>query len=131
MLLFMSGVLILETDINQIQGFKKALPGVTLRVVSLAKDAIKEMTNGHWDFIFLNSCKNDGAFVSAWAAEHAEKFKGTTFFVHTLSTPTAKRMHGILYRMKLHVHCKCLPWQDIALMRHVLEHLKKTSPGSI
>lgn len=127
----MSGVLILEDDLEHIREFQRALPGLPLRIVHEAKNAVYEMNRGTWDFIFLNHCKKNGPYVCAWAAEHTNKFKGCTFIINTVSPVMAKRMHGLLFRASLHVHCRCRAWSDTALMQYITSHLKKTSPGSI
>jgi hypothetical protein len=126
-----SGILILENDLSQIQGFQRGLPGITLRVVSCTQEAAQAITNGCWDFIFLNGCPTDTVIISAWIAEHSEKFKNTYFYVGVQSAKKAKTAYGILYRARLPVYYKYVPWQDSSLMRSVMEHLKKTAPGSI
>lgn len=134
----MSGILLLEDDLNRIAAFQRGLVGAApLRIVHNAKEAIKEMVNGQWDFVFLDhdlgdkSIVGDGTMVAAWIAEHPEKFARTTFVVHSLNPPAGERMANIIFRGGLHVHRRAFVWQDEGFMNYVIAHMKKTTQGSV
>lgn len=134
----MSGVLILEDDLTRISAFKKGLIGASpLHVVHSARTCINVLQEGQWDFVFLDhdlgemSKVGDGTLVCAWIGEHAEKFKKTRFFVHSLNPPGGERMANILFRAGLHVHRKAFAWQDETLLNYVITEMKKTTHGSV
>ena len=127
----MSGVLVLDNDLEHIQHLQKALAGVPVRTVHAANQWVEAARHGHWNYIFLNDCAQTGAYVCAWAAEHIEKFNGTVFIVLAKDPATAKRMSGLLRRAHLHVHLKPRAGEDTTLMRQICEHLKRVSPGSV
>lgn len=134
----MSGVLILEDSIERIASFQRGLVGAApLKLVHNARDAIKALGDGQWDFVFLDhdlgeaTLVGDGTMVAAWAGEHPEKFSRTTFIVHSLNPVAGERMANILFRGGLHVCRRGFVWQDEAFLNHVITHMKKTTQGSI
>ena len=134
----MSGILILEDDMERIKAFRSGLVGgAPLHVVHSAKDAIKALQGGDWDFVFLDhdlgekSIVGDGSLVAAWVSEHRDKFVRTVFMVHSLNQEAGERMTNILFRAGLTVHRKAFVWKEQTTLDRVVAQMKKSTHGSV
>ena len=134
----MSGILILEDSLERIRLFKQGLIGAApVLYVHRAKDAIKALSEGSWDFVFLDhdlgehSKVGDGTMVCAWVAEHAHKFKGVSFIIHSLNGPARERMTDILLNVELFATEVPFAWTNNKMLESVVAHMQKVTKGSI
>lgn len=134
----MSGILILEDSLERIRLFKQGLIGAApVHIVHSAKDAIRALSSGTWDFVFLDhdlgehSKVGDGTMVAAWIGEHASKFKGVSFIIHSLNPPARVRMADILLGVDLFATEVPWAWTNNTMLSNIVAHIQKVTRGSV
>lgn len=134
----MSGILVLEDSLERIKLFRQGLIGAApVQYVHSAKEAIKALSSGAWDFVFLDhdlgehAKVGDGTMVCAWVAEHADKFRGVSFIIHSLNPPARGRMTDILLNVDLFATEVPWAWTNNQMLCSVVAHMQKVTRGSV
>lgn len=134
----MSGILVLEDSMERIRHFKQGLIGAApVHYVHSAKEAIRALSSGTWDFVFLDhdlgeqAKVGDGTIVCAWIAEHADRFKGVSFIIHSLNAAARDRMTDILLNVNLFATAVPWAWTNNQMLSSVVVHMQKVTRGSI
>jgi CheY-like chemotaxis protein len=94
-------ILILEDSEYRMEVFRDALRGHSIDHATTANDAIRFLSKGKYDMMFLDhdlgqehvDCgdKNSGSKVAFWLAEQ-EKHRETTIVIHSVNQPAALGM---------------------------------------
>lgn len=101
----MSKVLILDDDVTRLETFKQKLIGRTVVCVMTAEDAIKELGNETWDYVFLDhdldgkiyvpSGPGTGYEVAEWIQKNPQK-KPKNVIIHSFNEDGRKNMHNLI-----------------------------------
>jgi len=100
-------IFILEDDDNRIRQFRKNFTNAELTITKNSKDAIKILRKQlPYDYLFLDhdlgdkrmtrSDENTGYEVAQWLSKNALKKPKLGLYIHSLNTPGAKNMRGVL-----------------------------------
>jgi len=105
----MERVLILDDDEIRHVGFKKKFKNVEIVSVYTAKDAIKEVKKGNWDWIFLDhdlggmqmveSGEETGWEVADFISRNPELAPKIKIVLHSLNPAGRKNMKNVLRRL--------------------------------
>lgn len=120
-------ILVVEDNEARERAFYAGLTGAKIRFARTAAEAIAVLRDATPGAVFLDYDLGEdggtGTVVAAWCSEHADRFRATQFFVHSLSAYGAPEMERMLRKQKLTVFRRPHAWEDDRLLAYVASHM--------